>query len=150
MRSLLRKLAVAATIAAAAGLTAVPASVASTADAGRYFMLCMAHNCPTPSYVYGWITWYQRTVNLTGRVSSDSTPSTEYLQARFQAFAGTRQIGPTQTRTATAGNGWAIDYSFVMGDPDLVGGVNKIKITLCEPDDQPGHMLCDLGHEFVR
>ncbi|MFD8497324.1 hypothetical protein [Amycolatopsis sp. NPDC059657] len=129
------------------GAEPAPTGVAATE---KYFMICDVPTCPDPSYVYGWITWYARMVHISGRVSSDTTPKTTWLQARFQAFAGGHQVGATQTRTAMASNGWGLDFAFDMGDPNLVGGVTMIRVTLCSPTSTGTTACHAYPEEFVR
>lgn len=129
------------------GAKPAPAGVAA---AEKYFMICDVPTCPEPSYVSGWITWYARTVHISGRVSSAITPKTRWLQARFQAYAGGHQVGATQTRTAMASNGWGLDFAFDMGDPNLVGGVTMIRVTLCSPTSTGTTGCHAYPEEFVR
>lgn len=64
----------------------------------------------------------------TGKVSTSDAP--DYTQAVFEAYAGSTKVGAAQTRTVSR---YAVykDFSFVAGDPDLVGGIDRIKVTLC-------------------
>ncbi len=113
-------------------------------------MICWSATCYRPDYVSGWITWYERMVHISGRVSSGITPEASWIQAKFQAFAGSRQVGVTQTRTAMASNGWGLDFSFNMGDPNLVGGVTMIRITLCGYNSAGSSSCHAYPKEFVR
>jgi hypothetical protein len=103
---------------------------------------------PTPYYVWndygyctgtaaGEITWYNRTARVSGYVDAaplndtrcqDNSTTTVF----FEAYAGTRKI-EVQTRTVRhrIGEGHRV-YEFDIGDTNLVGGINRIKITLCD------------------
>jgi hypothetical protein len=87
-------------------------------------------------YASGQITWYNRTAHVGGYVQAAplDTPCTDNRSTTviFEAYAGTRKID-SQTRTVNhrvAEN--YRDYGFVIGDSDLVGGINRVKITLCD------------------
>lgn len=98
-----------------------PASAASTTS----YNVCVEAFCNT-AYTIGQITWYNRTANVRGYVVDQGDPGN--TTARFTAYAGTRQIGPTQTRTIDNAQR---NYDFSMGDTNLVGGINKIVIQVC-------------------
>jgi hypothetical protein len=57
----------------------------------------------------------------------------DFTTAFFEAYAGSTEIDST-TRTANRNSpsfGSPRPYTFVIGNPDLVGGINRIKITVC-------------------
>jgi hypothetical protein len=107
------------------GLAAAPASAASevydvTVDSAQ-------HN----SYARGSITWYNRTANIQGKVV-DLNEGAGATQVIFEAFAGSTKID-SETRTADDSTdlGTVRDYNFTIGDTELVGGIDRIKITVC-------------------
>ena len=51
------------------------------------------------------------------------------LCSQDEAFAGATKID-TQSGSVTDGER---SYNFTIGDPDLVGGINRIRITVCTP-----------------
>ena len=107
--------------------TATPALAASTP-----FSDCVPDWCSL-SHTDGTITWFNRTANVQGTVTDIGAGTT---QAIFKAFAGTTQIGPTQTRTADDESSNPDVHSprsinFTMGDTNLVGGINKITVQVC-------------------
>ena len=77
----------------------------------------------------GSITWFNRTAGVTGDVTDVGAGSTTAI---FEAYAGDRKID-TQTRTANdeSSLGSPRGFNFTIGDTNLVGGINRIKITVC-------------------
>jgi hypothetical protein len=76
----------------------------------------------------GAVTWANRTATLKGHVQDDGgiLSSTVF----FTAYAGSTKVD-SDTRTASPGQ----DRSFsdvTIGDPDLVGGFDRLKIQVCE------------------
>jgi hypothetical protein len=115
----------------ATGLLLAPTSPASAYDPDSFFVFNPWPEYPV-SFTSGSIVWHNRTATIQGRVADLDTPG--YTTAYFQAFAGTRQIGPTETRTINEGDR---PFNFNIGDPDLRGGINEIRIWICgvpEPD----------------
>lgn len=75
------------------------------------------------------IAWLNRSARLQGHVddlAEDHRSTTLYVTA----YAGDRQIAGT-TRTASDGSWPGRDFNFVIGDPDLVGGIDRIKLQVC-------------------
>jgi hypothetical protein len=104
-------------------------------------------------YTDGEITWYNRTASLSGRVVgpvlSQNCDYISHTTAFFEAYAGTTKID-SQTRTLTRGD---IDNvrpfgPFTIGDPDLVGGINRIKITVCDNFDDGGRACGPPKHYY--
>jgi hypothetical protein len=121
--------------AAAATLLLTPAAPAY-ADVTTSFEV-RHPNFPTTSYteggadgVPGGITWHNRTATVAG-VVVDIGPG--HTTAYFRAFAGTTQIGSEQSRTANdeSSLGQVRGFSFVMGDTNLRGGINRVEIQVC-------------------
>jgi hypothetical protein len=96
--------------------------------AGQHFRTCL-----TDELCVGWtegnITWYNRTANIAGGVF-DLAPGT--TTAIFDAFAGSNKID-TQVRSADDEGSTGVfgPINFAIGDPDLAGGINRIRITVC-------------------
>ncbi|MBM2620823.1 hypothetical protein JIG36_35520 [Actinoplanes sp. LDG1-06] len=113
------------TAAAVAGLQA-PANAAWPSD--------IFHIADVPTWVVqhtdGHVEWGNRTAYVDGTVTdNDNLPMSSTVI--FEAFAGSNKID-TQTRTANEDSslGWSRSFAFSIGDPDLRGGIDRIKITL--------------------
>jgi hypothetical protein len=110
--------------AALAFAAALPANAATSSN----FSVC-GPTCG--GQTYGTITWFNRTVGVNGFVFDQGPGSTT---AYFEAFAGTRKID-SDNKTADDSphnpipNPRAI--SIPLGDPNLRGGVDRVKITVC-------------------
>ncbi|GKQ34693.1 hypothetical protein [Streptomyces sp. A012304] len=83
-------------------------------------------------YTNGTITWYNRTAMVRGTVI-DEVDFYGSAVAYFEAYAGSTKIEST-TRTADyyGALGAVRDFNFTIGDTDLVGGIDRIKITVCQ------------------
>lgn len=137
-------------LASAASVTSLAvtgiAAPATAAPAGVFFSVCGAVNCTTETA--GYIFWSNRTARLTGDVIDATLTNSTYTVAVFEAFAGSRKI-ESQTRTnnpATNGGDPFRGFNFTIGDPDLRGGIDRIKITACE---EPGH-ICGPSENFSK
>lgn len=111
------------------GIAAAPA----TAYPKVHFNVCNPYCDPDTEdgFVDGYITWYNRTAGVTGGVESyfeDRLPTAAY----FDAYAGSVKIDSTHR---TAANGKRLGFNFTIGDTNLVGGINRIKITVCTLDN---------------
>jgi len=107
---------------AVAGLSLgqLPAN-AAPAYASDHFKLCIdGWDCRTV-YLEGWIYWGNRTARMT----VDHQGAT--MTGHFDAFAGSRKIDSRVTIADT-------EY-FSIGDPDLVGGINRIRSQACISGD---------------
>jgi hypothetical protein len=116
--------------------TAVAASVVGlSAPASAYdpdiFHRCVSEAISCDGLTSGDITWLNRTAQVSGSVVDEGPGS---ITAIFEAFAGSTKID-TQTRTtddaSTGSSASPRGFSFAIGDPDLVGGINRIRITVC-------------------
>ncbi|MEU5727423.1 hypothetical protein ABZ783_37250 [Micromonospora sp. NPDC047738] len=78
----------------------------------------------------GVITWYNRTAYISGDVyTGDSTTAT----AVFEAFASDATSSKIESQTRTVSGTWnSKHFGFTIGDSNLVGGIHRIKITLCD------------------
>lgn len=128
---------------AAAGLAVASAAPAQAANTDA-FSVCVSAFCSL-SYTDGTITWYNRTANVAGKVVDIGSGST---QAIFKAYAGTTQIGLTETRTANdeSSLGSPRSFNFGMGDSNLVGGINRITIQVCALDGT----VCSPVHTYIK
>jgi hypothetical protein len=115
--------------------TALPARAA----APDFFQICLSWSgglCIEG--VEGDITWHNRTATVTGIVQDNGEG---YATGYFEAFAGDTEIDST-TRSAddTGSLGTPRAFSFVIGDPNLRGGIDRIKIQFCNIID--GYQYC--------
>lgn len=106
------------------------AAPSAAAAAPTPFIVCAHTESCGAGYTYGDITWHNRTATVDGFVRDDQGPGS--TTAVFEAFAGATKIDST-TRTANADSslGSPREYYFTIGDTDLVGGIDRIKITVC-------------------
>ncbi|MDO0937029.1 hypothetical protein QQY66_36920 [Streptomyces sp. DG2A-72] len=112
----------------ALAITASPAAASSKQD----FDVC-AYTCSSNSgFTYGTITWYNRTAGITGSVWDNGYKDVPTV-AYFEAYAGSVKID-SETRTANTDTdlGAVRGFNFTIGDTNLVGGIDRIKITACE------------------
>lgn len=87
-------------------------------------------------YTWGYVTWHNRTVSLTGRVV-DKGPG--WTVAKFRAYANGKQIGAEVTRyTDDASTNPNLksprEFQFQMGDTNLPGGIDKVGISICHTE----------------
>lgn len=73
----------------------------------------------------GGVIWGNRTSTVQGEVWGSANLGVTVF---FEAYAGTTKI---DSDTRTAGPGVDIPYNFGIGNPDLVGGFDRLKITIC-------------------
>ncbi|WP_416901218.1 hypothetical protein [Micromonospora echinospora] len=104
---------------------------AGPVQAAQNFDVCVGSACDL-AYTQGTITWGNRTADVTGSVFDSGQG---YTTAIFEAFAGSTKID-SETRTADdeTSLGSPRGFNFNIGDPDLVGGIDRIKITVCITD----------------
>jgi hypothetical protein len=109
--------------------------------------------CVTASYrdacSTGTISWSNRTAAITGNVIDVSEGA--YTIVIFESFAGTTKI-QSQTRTANEDTGLGGDrgFNFTIGDPDLVGGINRIKVTVRQMYPSSGNYDDSLSYQLHR
>jgi len=98
------------------------------------------------SFTEGSFTWYNRTANVQGHVVDLGWGSTTAI---FEAYAGDRKID-SETRTAndTTDLTWNRSFNFTIGDTDLVGGINLIKVTVCK--NMTGFRPCGTSKYYPR
>lgn len=110
---------------------AAPAGAASASTATGYptndFWVCFINNpCrDVDNATAGTLTWYNRTVNVSGSVYDSGYYG---VSAVFDAFQGSTKI---DSQSRGAGNGQTKSFGFDIGDTNLPGGVDRIRITLC-------------------
>ncbi|MEU8352470.1 hypothetical protein [Streptomyces sp. NPDC048845] len=117
---------------AACGALGVAASPAAAYEQTSFSVCnpqCFAypHQDEEEGFVYGTITWYNRTAGVTGEVNSyieDGLPTI----AHFEAYKRSTKIA---SETRTVANGGRRGFNFTTGDTNLVGGIDRIKITVC-------------------
>ncbi|MGW1564307.1 hypothetical protein ACWCQ1_48890 [Streptomyces sp. NPDC002144] len=150
MRYLLRKQGIVGKVAEgflmACGIAAATAVPAQAAYPMEDFVICSPDDCDGATE--GTITWYNRTANLLGDVYDFG--GTYGTTAIFEAFAGSVKID-SETRTANEDSDLGFDrhFNFTIGDTDLVGGIDRIKITLCRDYGGP-HQLCARPVNYSR
>jgi hypothetical protein len=77
----------------------------------------------------GDIIWYNRTAGVAGYVAAYCCINElQTTRAHFASYAGSRKI---QEKTRDSNGGVVRFDRFVIGDTNLVGGINRIKITVC-------------------
>jgi hypothetical protein len=89
------------------------------------FQVCVDENCETDIAV-GDIAWLNRTATISGWVGHGALDATWSATVVFDAFAGTTKVD-TQTRTVRPPDR-TLNYGFTIGDPNLVGGIDRIRI----------------------
>lgn len=72
------------------------------------------------------------------------------LIALFEAYAGNAKVD-TETRSANDESdlGSVRTFGFTIGDPDLVGGINRIRVTVCR-NYQTSSQLCGAPGQYYR
>ncbi|GGN20194.1 hypothetical protein GCM10011609_71720 [Lentzea pudingi] len=91
----------------------------------------------------GAITWGNRTSNLRGYVEDfGGVNSTTVV---FTAYAGATKVD-SDTRTASPGEN--VPFNFPIGDPDKVGGFDRLKIQVCQ--SQNPEQTCNPGVNVTR
>jgi hypothetical protein len=92
--------------------------------------ICVIDDCDFGG-AEGAVTWGNRTAEVSGHVWDYESAATESTVAYFTAYAGSTAIQGT-TRAA---HNEDRSFRFTIGDPDLVGGVNRVKIQICYVDN---------------
>ncbi|MEU0789715.1 hypothetical protein ABZ342_06585 [Amycolatopsis sp. NPDC005961] len=108
---------------ALAAVLVTPAS-ASSAWPNDTFRLCTTQGCG--GQAIGGVIWGNRTSTVQGTVADYLARGTTVY---FEAYAGATKID-SATRTASAHDD--VPFNFSIGDPDRVGGFDRLKITVCE------------------
>lgn len=114
----------------AAGAVAIAApATAQAAPADDSFDFCWpaGPSCGVNG-TSGVIRWGNRTAVVNGTIWHNNSSGSS--QVGFRAFAGSKRIGPEETRTVHAGNP-PKDYAPIMGDTNLRGGIDRIDVRFC-------------------
>jgi hypothetical protein len=109
-------------LATGAALLMPPTAAASAQWTNDTYSACPA-NCLTGS-TSGGIVWGNRTATVQGSVIAYFGDT---VVVYFDAFAGSTKVDST-TRTST---GPEVSYHFTIGDPNLVGGIDRIRVQMC-------------------
>ncbi|WP_344488817.1 hypothetical protein [Streptomyces enissocaesilis] len=79
---------------------------------------------------WGTVIWGNRTATVQGGVADWTTVGTT---VHFEAFAGSTKID-TESRGVVNSSAYGEKpYNFVIGNPDLPGGIDRVRITVCTP-----------------
>lgn len=76
----------------------------------------------------GYIKWGNRTAGIKGYVWDFDEDSTTYTTVYFDAFAGANKI---DSDTRTSHGEYKPFGEFAIGDPNLEGGIDRIRIQVC-------------------
>lgn len=155
MRALKGALGVFATVILVTGLNASPAS----AYAVDYFPYknteaCFEPEHPFPPYcaaaAQGWITWGQRTAVMDVVIKHNVEQNYGVAKAYITAFAGSAQIDNVILYNYHTGYKRYDDV--VIGDPNLRGGINRIRTQVCWEITDPlnPHKYCSQQWNDIR
>lgn len=105
------------------------------------------------SYAEGWITWGQRTASLDVRLWNVG-PEDGTATVHFTAFAGATQIDSLVLYGPGPDN-WTVYTDVVIGDPNLRGGIDRIRTQVCWTGDRDGDgdyepRFCDSQWNDIR
>ena len=106
----------------------VAGGVGEAAAADPPFKACYDLPCFGNDKTEFGIVWYNRTAGLSGSVFNSGAP--DVTQAVFQAFAGGTLVD-SEPRTDTNADSAPRGFGFTIGDPNLVGGIDRIRVTVC-------------------
>lgn len=76
----------------------------------------------------GYIKWSNRTAGIKGYVWDFGADPASYTKVYFDAFAGSTKVD-SDFRTANGEN--RPFGEFAIGDPNLVGGIDRVRIQVC-------------------
>ncbi|MEU0091716.1 hypothetical protein [Kribbella sp. NPDC006257] len=127
--------AAAAAIAAAGGLTTASASTQYSPDT---FHICVDQSCTMETN--GTITWTNRMASISGEVINRVSGT---AMADFGVFAGENSIDGMVVKSASYTT--TKFPATAVGDPNLVGGVNIVKIKICS-----SYTRCSAEHSYYR
>lgn len=120
---------------AGAGLIVAAAPQAAAASPDSFFVCVQdqCHNPPQFGFARGDITWHNRTATITGRVVYGADTGGGYTTVIFEAFDANNVKRDSDTRTVNGGDpDGRRDFEFGIGDTNLVGGITRIKTTVCD------------------
>lgn len=116
-----------AVLAAAAAMVGVGSGAASAAEVDPWPLVCSSNVGCTTWAKGGAVVWGNRTAEVSGTLHDGSSSDYEWATIYIDAFAGSTKIDST-TRTA---NDVDRPFRFFVGDPDLVGGIDRVRIQVC-------------------
>ncbi|WP_143465916.1 hypothetical protein [Kribbella sp. ALI-6-A] len=125
---------------AAAGLAAVvqaPAQASVQYADDQWGPICSPGGCT--SKADGWIVWANRTATVGGSVQDDI--ANQQTTVYFDAFQGSVKVD-SETRTAKVSDTAPVSFRFTIGNPDLPGGIDRIRIQICRTP-VGGSEICD-------
>ena len=110
---------------AAAAALGTPATAGTQATwPNDTFRICTTQGCG--GQAIGGVVWGNRTATVQGSIADYLGSGTTVY---FEAYAGATKID-SDTRTAPPHDD--VPYNFSIGNPDLVGGFDRLKVTVCE------------------
>jgi hypothetical protein len=106
------------------GAVTVPSASAGPAWAVDEYNICVDAGCIVGTY--GTVVWGNRTATVDGTVYDLSSEG--YSSLHFDAFAGSTKVDSEVISPV-----WkpGEDYSFVIGDPNRVGGIDRVRVQAC-------------------
>jgi hypothetical protein len=110
------------------------------------YYACPLAGCAS-DYANGTITWYNRTAGISGYVRQAAN-SGLVTQVNIDAFQGSTLI-EHQARTVQEAN-YELGYGFVIGDPNLGGGIDRIRVTVCLIFLNPTDKVCGTPMHYWR
>jgi hypothetical protein len=116
-----------AVLAAAAGLLGLGSGTATAAEVDPWPIVCSSNVGCTSWAKGGAVVWFNRTAEVSGTVRDSSVSQYEWVTVYFDAFAGSTKVD-SDTRTARNED---LPFRFPIGDPDLVGGIDRVRIQVC-------------------
>jgi hypothetical protein len=110
------------------------------------YYACVSEGCPS-NYGWGTITWYNRTAGISGYVVHPA--GVDYVtQVNIDAFQGSTLV-EHQWRTVQMAD-HLLGYGFVIGDPNLGGGIDRIRVTVCDINPSPYEKFCGTPVHYWR
>lgn len=94
----------------------------------------------------GGVIWNNRTATLQGYVEDWDNELTYSTRVYFTAYAGDTKVDGDGR---TAGPGQKVPFKFDIGDPNLVGGFNRLSIQVCRLTPS-GPEFCSPGINLHR
>ncbi|WP_160694188.1 hypothetical protein [Amycolatopsis sp. SID8362] len=121
------------------GTAAAESRTMTAAWANDTFSVCSV-TC-AEGYAVGGIVWGNRTATVQGSVTNYYA---DFTTVYFDAFAGSTKVD-SATRSSSAGD---VSYRFDIGNPDLPGGVDRIRVQVCSTAG--GDRLCGPQYNEIR
>jgi hypothetical protein len=133
---------------AAAMLPIILLSNATSASATDHeFLACQDDNCQDNGDTAGDIVWNNRTATIVNAYLVHPANATWYTTATYDGMAGTTKVD--SAAGSVGPNVRVINFPpFAVGDPNRVGGIDRIRITVCSRID--GYPACGNQYSFWR